>query len=71
MRDVFVDELDLAELGFGGGAPEITSPPSYHPSIQPTLYIYSYLNRVQSSGRLEREAGRKFEVMWLSNASRP
>src|SRR6202451_251731 len=63
--DVFVEELDLAELGFSGVAPEATGRPSYHPSILLKLYIYGYLNRVQSSRRLEREAGRNVEVMWL------
>jgi len=63
--DVFVDELDLVELGFGGVSPEATGRPSYHPSILLKLYIYGYLNRVQSSRRLEREAGRNVEVMWL------
>ncbi len=64
--DVFVDELDLAELGFDGVAPEVTGRPSYHPSILLKLYIYGYLNRVQSSRRLEHEAGRNVEVMWLT-----
>ena len=64
--DVFVDELDLAELGFGGVEPEATGRPSYHPSVLLKLYIYGYLNRVQSSRRLEREAGRNVEVMWLT-----
>ncbi len=64
--DVFVDELDLAELGFDGVAPEATGRPSYHPSVLLKLYIYGYLNRVQSSRRLEREAGRNVEVMWLT-----
>src|SRR6185436_4241041 len=63
--DVFIDELDLAQLGFGGVEPEVTGRPSYHPSVLLKLYIYGYLNRVQSSRRLEREAGRNFEVMWL------
>jgi transposase len=63
--DVFVDELDLAELGFDGVAPEVTGRPAYHPSVLLKLYIYGYLNRVQSSRRLEREAGRNVEVMWL------
>jgi transposase len=63
--DVFVDELDLSGLGFGGVAPEATGRPSYHPSILLKLYIYGYLNRVQSSRRLEHEAGRNVEVMWL------
>src|SRR6266498_636164 len=64
--DVFVDELDLAELGFSGVDPEVTGRPSYHPSVLLKLYIYGYLNRVQSSRRLEREAGRNVEVMWLT-----
>src|ERR1043166_5055698 len=64
--DVFVDELDLAELGFSGVAPEATGRPSYHPSVLLKLYIYGYLNQVQSSRRLEREAGRNVEVMWLT-----
>src|SRR3974377_2257886 len=65
--DVFVDELDLSELGFDGGAPEEPGRPSYHPSVLLKLYIYGYLNRVQSSRRLEREAGRNVEVMWLTS----
>src|SRR5215468_5894113 len=64
--DVFVDELDLAGLGFSGVDPEATGRPSYHPSVLLKLYIYGYLNRVQSSRRLEREAGRNVEVMWLT-----
>jgi transposase len=64
--DVFIDELDLAELRFGGVDPEATGRPSYHPSVLLKLYIYGYLNRVQSSRRLEREAGRNVEVMWLT-----
>jgi transposase len=64
--DVFVDELDLAELGFGGVEAEVTGRPSYHPSVLLKLYIYGYLNRLQSSRRLEREAGRNVEVMWLT-----
>jgi transposase len=64
--DVFVDELDLAALGFNGVTPEVTGRPSYHPSLLLKLYIYGYLNRIQSSRRLEREAGRNVEVMWLT-----
>ncbi|MFY9828461.1 MAG: IS1182 family transposase [Rhodoplanes sp.] len=63
--DVFVDALDLAELGFDGVEPAATGRPAYHPSVLLKLYIYGYLNRVQSSRRLEREAGRNLEVMWL------
>ena len=64
--DVFVDELDLCSLGFGRVAPLSTGRPGYHPSVLLKLYIYGYLNRVQSSRRLEREAGRNVEVMWLT-----
>ena len=64
--DAFVEELDLGELGFSGVDPEATGRPSYHPSVLLKLYIYGYLNRVQSSRRLEREAGRNVEVMWLT-----
>src|SRR6476659_5199542 len=64
--DVFVDKLDLAELGFGNVDPEATGRPSYHVSVLLKLYIYGYLYRVQSSRRLEREAGRNVEVMWLT-----
>jgi transposase len=63
--DAFVDALDLAELGFEGVAPASTGRPSYHPSVLLKLYIYGYLNRVQSSRRLEREADRNVELMWL------
>src|SRR6202521_3042905 len=69
--DVFVDELELAELGFNGVDPEITGRPSYHPSVLLKLYIYGYLNRVQSSRRLEREAGRNVEVLWLTGGLVP
>src|SRR5467141_3458258 len=64
--DVFVDALDLGALDFGGVDPKTTGRPSYHPSILLKLYVYGYLNRVQSSRRLEREAGRNLEVMWLT-----
>src|SRR3974390_3108848 len=63
--DAFVDALDLKNLGFDGMAPEVTGRPSYHPSVLLKLYVYGYLNRVQSSRRLEREADRNVEVMWL------
>ena len=63
--DVFVDGLNLIKLGFRGVVPEATGRPSYHPSALLKLYIYGYLNRVQSSRRLEREAGRNLEVIWL------
>jgi len=63
--DAFVDRLPLADLGFDGVAPAETGRPGYHPSALLKLYVYGYLNRVQSSRRLEREAGRNVEVMWL------
>jgi transposase len=63
--EAFVEALDLGELGFGGVDPKATGRPAYHPSVLLKLYIYGYLTRVQSSRRLEREAGRNVEVMWL------
>ncbi|MEE8454496.1 MAG: IS1182 family transposase, partial [Limibaculum sp.] len=69
--DVFVDELDLGGLGFGRATPEATGRPGYHPAVLLKLYIYGYLNRVQSSRRLEREAGRNVEVMWLTERLAP
>ena len=63
--DAFVDALDLGEIGFAGVEPAATGRPSYHPSVLLKLYIYGYLNRIQSSRRLEREAGRNLEVLWL------
>jgi transposase len=69
--DVFVDELGLAELGFKGVEPEVTGRPAYHPSVLLKLYIYGYLNRVQSSRRLEREALRNVELMWLTGRLAP
>jgi transposase len=62
----FVEALDLGALGFSGVDPKATGRPSYHPSVLLKLYIYGYLNRVQSSRRLEGEAGRNVEVMWLT-----
>src|SRR4029079_1355573 len=64
--DVFVDALELRDLGFDGVDPAATARPAYHPSAMLKLYIYGYLNRVQSSRRLEREAVRNLEVMWLT-----
>ena len=69
--DAFVDMLDLAELGFEGVEPAETGRPAYHPSVLLKLYIYGYLNRVQSSRRLEREAGRNVELMWLTGRLAP
>ena len=63
--DAFVDALILAELGFKDVEPAVTGRPGYHPAVLLKLYIYGYLNRVQSSRRLEREARRNLEVIWL------
>ncbi len=62
--DVFIDDLDLSGLGFKV-IPEATGRPAYHPTTMLKLFIYGYFNRVQSSRRLEREAGRNVELMWL------
>jgi transposase len=61
--DVFVDQLELRRLGFAGVEPAETGRPSYHPAVLLKIYIYGYLNRVQSSRRLEREAQRNVELM--------
>src|SRR6478672_3836051 len=63
--DAFVDELDLKALGFEGANPAATGRPGYHPGTLLKLYIYGYLNRIASSRRLEREAQRNLELMWL------
>ena len=63
--DLFVDQLDLVDLGFTRAAHARTGRPGYHPSVLLKLFIYGYLNRVPSSRRLERGAGRNVEVMWL------
>src|SRR5471030_1332617 len=69
--DAFVDELDLSALGFEGTAPAATGRPSYHPAVLLKIYIYGYLNRVQSSRRLERECQRNVELMWLTRRLAP
>jgi transposase len=69
--DVFVDELDLGKLGFEGVAPAATGRPAYHPAILLKLYIYGYLNRIQSSRRLEKESQRNVELMWLTGRLMP
>ena len=61
--DVFVDQLDLSSLGFERMQPAATGRPAYHPSVLLKLYIYGYLNRIQSSRRLERESQRNVELM--------
>jgi len=69
--DAFVDELDLKELGFDGVVPAETGRPAYHPATLLKIYIYGYLNRVQSSRRLEREGQRNVEVVWLTGRLMP
>ena len=69
--DVFVDELDLGKLGFEGMTPALTGRPAYHPAVLLKLYIYGYLNRIQSSRCLEREAQRNVELMWLTSRLTP
>ena len=68
--DAFIDALDLAELGFDV-MPEATGRPGYHPATMLKMYLYGYLNQVQSSRRLERECQRNVEVMWLIGQLRP
>jgi transposase len=69
--DVFVEELDLRELGFTSVDPQATGRPAYHAATLLKLYIYGYLNRVQSSRRLERECQRNLELMWLTERLEP
>ena len=69
--DLFVDELDLAELGFDGTIAAATGRPGYHPALLLKIYIYGYLNRIQSSRRLERETQRNVELMWLTGRLAP
>jgi transposase len=69
--DVFVDELDLKTLGFEGAEPEATGRPAYHPATLLKIYIYGYLNRIQSSRRLERETQRNVELIWLTGRLMP
>ena len=69
--EAFVDALDLEQLGFQGMNPKATGRPAYHPSTMLKLYIYGYLNRIQSTRRLERETGRNIELMWMLGRLRP
>jgi transposase len=69
--EVFVDELDLEQLGFDGMQPEATGRPAYHPATLLKIYIYGYLNRIQSSRRLERETQRNVELIWLTGRLMP
>ena len=68
--DVFIDDLDISGLGFKV-EPADTGRPGYHPKVMLKLYVYGYLNRVQSSRRLEREAQRNVELMWLTGRLAP
>jgi transposase len=69
--EVFIDELDLGALGFAGVVPEATGRPAYHPATLLKIYLYGYLNRIQSSRRLERETQRNIELMWLTGRLMP
>ena len=69
--EAFVEELDLAALGFTKAAPAATGRPAYHPGVLLKIYIYGYLNRVASSRRLERECQRNVELMWLTGRLAP
>src|ERR1700751_4224139 len=69
--DALVEELDLKGLGFDGADPAVTGRPSYHPAVLLKIYIYGYLNRVQSTRRLERECQRNLELMWLTGRLAP
>jgi len=69
--EAFVEELDLAALGFEGVSPATTGRPSYHPSVLLRIYVYGYLNQIASSRRLEREAQRNVELMWLTGRLAP
>src|SRR5476651_420840 len=69
--DVFIEELDLAALGFEGVVPEATGRPAYHPGSMLKIYVYGYLNQIASSRRLEREAQRNVEMMWLTERLAP
>jgi transposase len=64
--DAFVDELDLAQLGFDRVQPASTGRPGYAPAMMLKLYVYGYLHQLTSSRKLEREAGRNIELMWLT-----
>src|SRR6202051_3169394 len=69
--EVFIEELDLAALGFVGVTPAATGRPRYLSSMLLKIYLYGYLNRLQSSRRLEREAQRNIELMWLTGRLSP
>ena len=68
---MFVEELDLELAGFEGMRPDVTGRPGYHPATLLKIYIYGYLNRIQSSRRLERETQRNVELIWLTGRLTP
>ena len=69
--DAFIGELDLEAMGFEGLTPASTGRPSYHPAVLLKIYVYGYLNHIQSSRRLERECQRNLELMWLTGRLAP
>jgi transposase len=69
--EAFIDELDLVAVGFSGATPAQTGRPAYHPSRMLKIYLYGYLNKIQSSRRLERETQRNIELMWLTGRLAP
>jgi transposase len=69
--EAFVEQLDLRVMGFEGVDPEATGRPAYHPAVLLKIYLYGYLNRVQSSRRLEHETQRNIELMWLTGRLMP
>lgn len=69
--DAFVEALDLSELGFEAANRVAGGRPAYHPAVLLKIYIYGYLNRIQSSRRLEREAQRNLELIWLTGRLAP
>ena len=69
--DAFINALDLVDLGFKGAVPVATGRPGYHPAVLLKIYVYDYLNRTHSSRRLETEAGRNVELMWLTGRLAP
>jgi transposase len=69
--EAFVGGLDIVKLGFEGALPKATGRPAYHPRTLLKIYIYGYLNRIQSSRRLERECERNLELIWLTGRLTP
>jgi transposase len=67
--NVFIGELDLEALRFSSVVPKVAGQPAYPPATLLKIYLYGYLNRIQSSRRLERETQRNIELMWLTPSS--